>query len=238
MSKELNKYLHAYTGDNIYDFDNNILLNWYSKRIIELTNSNESLLELGLGHGFTALNFSKFFKKHLILDGSNEIINNFKKKYPNFKSRIHETYFENFETDEKFDLIVMGFILEHVDNPVEIMKYYKQFLTPNGRMFLSVPNAEVMNRKLGKLSGLLEDVTELSENDILLGHQRFYTRETFIKDIELSGLEVVNIEGIYLKPFTTKQMLSLNLDKSILNSLCQLGVNYPELSCGILAEVK
>ncbi len=63
MSKELNKYLHAYTGDNIYDFDNNILLNWYSKRIIELTNSNESLLELGLGHGFTALNFSKFFKK-------------------------------------------------------------------------------------------------------------------------------------------------------------------------------
>lgn len=238
MSKELNKYLHAYTGDNIYDFDNNILLNWYSKRIIELTNSNESLLELGLGHGFTALNFSKFFKKHLILDGSNEIINNFKKKYPNFKSRIHETYFENFETDEKFDLIVMGFILEHVDNPVEIMKYYKQFLTPNGRMFLSVPNAEVMNRKLGELSGLLEDVTELSENDILLGHQRFYTRETFIKDIELSGLEVVNIEGIYLKPFTTKQMLSLNLDESILNSLCQLGVNYPELSCGILAEVK
>lgn len=238
MSKELNKYLHAYTGDNIYDFDNNILLNWYSKRIIELTNSNESLLELGLGHGFTALNFSKFFKKHLILDGSNEIINNFKKKYPNFKSRIYETYFENFETDEKFDLIVMGFILEHVDNPVEIMKYYKQFLTPNGRMFLSVPNAEVMNRKLGELSGLLEDVTELSENDILLGHQRFYTRETFIKDIELSGLEVVNIEGIYLKPFTTKQMLSLNLDESILNSLCQLGVNYPELSCGILAEVK
>lgn len=238
MSKELNKYLHAYTGDNIYDFDNNILLNWYSKRIIELTNSNESLLELGLGHGFTALNFSKFFKKHLILDGSNEIINNFKKKYPNFKSRIHETYFENFETDEKFDLIVMGFILEHVDNPVEIMKYYKQFLTPNGRMFLSVPNAEVMNRKLGELSGLLEDVTELSENDILLGHQRFYTIKTFIKDIELSGLEVVNIEGIYLKPFTTKQMLSLNLDESILNSLCQLGINYPELSCGILAEVK
>lgn len=238
MENILNKHLKAYTGDSIYDFDNNILLNWYSKRIIELSKSNESLLELGLGHGFTALNFSDFFDNHLILDGSSEIINNFKFKYPNFKSNIFETFFETFQTKNKFDLIVMGFILEHVDNPIEIMRHYKQFMNQNGRMFLAVPNAEVMNRRLGEISGLLKDITELSENDILLGHKRYYTTKTFIKDINLAGLEVVNIEGIYLKPFITKQMISLNLDEKIIESLCKLGVDYPELSCGLLVEVK
>ncbi len=238
MHKHLDKHLKAYTGDNLYDFDNTILLNWYSKRIVELSNSNESLLELGLGHGFTALNFSIYFEKHLILDGSKDIIENFKAKYPSFKSNICETYFEAFQTKERFDLIVMGFILEHVDEPVKIMKYYKQFLNPKGRMFLSVPNAEVMNRKLGELSGLLEDITELSENDILLGHKRYYTKKTFIDDIHLAELEVISIEGIYLKPFTTKQMISLDLKENIIDSLCKLGVQYPELSCGILVEVK
>lgn len=238
MANKLNSHMKAYTGSNIYDFDNNIILNWYSKRIIELSNPNDKLLELGLGHGFTALNFSNYFNHHIILDGSSEIIKNFKSKHEKFKSKIIETYFEKFETNEKFDLIIMGFILEHVDDPVMIMKNYKNLLSPNGRMFLAVPNAEVMNRKLGEISGLLKNITELSENDFLLGHKRYYTQKTFIKDIHLSGLEVVKIEGIYLKPFTTKQMLSLNLDEEIINSLCELGITYPELSSGIIVEVK
>ena len=45
------------------------------------------------------------------------------------------------------------------------------------------------------------------------------------------------MEGIYLKPFTTNQILSLDLDRSIIESLCALGVDYPELSCGLLAEI-
>lgn len=238
MSNNLDKHVQAYNGDNLYDFDNNILLNWYSKRIIELGHPQQSILELGLGHGFTALNFSDFFDKHVILDGSSEVIKNFKKVHPLFKSRIIETYFEVFDTDEKFDLIVMGFILEHVDNPVEVIKHYKKFLMPNGKMFIAVPNAEVMNRRLGHLAGLLPDMQELSEHDILLGHQRYYTQKTLTEDINRSGLEVIHMEGIYLKPLTTKQMISLDLSKALIDSLCLLGVDFPELSCGILAEVQ
>jgi hypothetical protein len=33
------------------------------------------------------------------------------------------------------------------------------------------------------------------------------------------------------------QILSLNLDERILDALCQVGVEYPELSCGLLAEI-
>ncbi len=238
MKNDLDKHLKAYSGDNLYDFDNNILLNWYSKRIIELGNAEQSMLELGLGHGFTALNFSNFFNKHVILDGSADVIQNFKNNNPDFQSKIIETYFEVFDTDEKFDLIVMGFILEHVDDPVQIIRHYKKFLTSGGKMFLAVPNAEVMNRRLGHLAGMLSDMEELSKNDTLLGHKRYYTQKSLEYDIHLSGFEVVNMEGIYLKPMTTQQMISLELGDEIIESLCLLGVEYPELSCGIMAEVK
>lgn len=238
MKNALDQHVRAYEGDLQYDFDNEILLNWYPKRILQHTPNSQSLLELGLGHGYTTTIFSKRFAKHVVLDGSRAIIENFQSKYPDCKAEIVETYFEKFESAEKFDLIVMGFILEHVDNPVEILKHYKQFLAPGGRMFIAVPNAEVLNRRLGHAAGLLKDMQELSENDHILGHQRYYTVKTLTDDIHAAGYSVALMEGIYLKPLTTSQMISLHFDKKVIDAFCEVGIAYPELCCGILAEIK
>jgi hypothetical protein len=105
-------------------------------------------------------------------------------------------------------------------------------------MFVSVPNAEVLNRRLGNLAGLLPDMTVLSDNDRLLGHKRYYTVKTLTEEIEKAGYELVRMEGIYLKPFTTTQILSLNFDKEIIRALCEIAIDYPELSCGMLAQIK
>jgi len=57
------------------------------------------------------------------------------------------------------------------------------------------------------------------------------------KDIEESGYEIRRLEGIYLKPLTTRQMIALDLDENIIRALCEVAIDYPELSCGILAEL-
>ena len=126
MKNQLDNYVKAYEGDLQYDFDNEILLNWYPQRIIKHSQKANSLLELGLGHGYTTNLFSKEFKKHIVLDGSKSVIKNFNLKYPKCKATIIETYFEEFKSKETFDLIVMGFILEHVENPIQILKHYKK----------------------------------------------------------------------------------------------------------------
>ena len=54
MDNILDSHVAAYEGQNQYDFDNNIMLNWYPYRIIKFTRDAKSILELGLGHGFTA----------------------------------------------------------------------------------------------------------------------------------------------------------------------------------------
>jgi SAM-dependent methyltransferase len=238
MDNRLDHHVKAYQGDNIYDFDNTILLTWYPQRILDQCADNaRSLLELGLGHGFTAQIFAKEFERHVVLEGSSAVIQHFQGNHPDCNSQIVETYFETFETEERFDVIVMGFILEHVDDPLQIISRFKRFLAPGGKMFLAVPNAEVLNRRLGHLAGLLDDMQALSENDHLLGHKRYYTVSTLSEDIARAGCTINKIEGIYLKPFTTKQMLSLNLDATIIQALCQAGIDYPELSCGILADI-
>jgi SAM-dependent methyltransferase len=237
MSNSLDQYVKAYQGNDLYDFDNQILLTWYPKRVLHYAGAARSLLELGLGHGYAAEMFSQRFERHLVLEGSPAVISNFREKYPDCKVEIVESWFENFATDERFDLIVMGFILEHVDDPVFVLRYFRRFLAPGGRIFVAVPNAEVMNRKLGYLAGMLPNMQQLSEHDYLQGHQRYYTVHTLKMDLEESGYRIKFIEGIYLKPLTTSQMLSLKLDPKIINALCQMAVDYPELSCGIMAEL-
>ena len=193
---------------------------------------------MGLGHGFTTKIFSEHFKRHVVLDGSSAVIENFKKNFPECPAQIIETYFERFESNEKFDVVVLGFVLEHVDNPSEIITRYKKFLAPHGKMFIAVPNAQVLNRRLGQLAGVLPDLQVLSENDIMLGHKRYYTVTSLIEEIKSAGCEIKRMEGIYLKPFTTQQMISLNFDNKFINALCEVGIDYPELSCGILAQVR
>ncbi|MBK7422036.1 MAG: methyltransferase domain-containing protein [Propionivibrio sp.] len=237
MGNTLDTHLAAYQGENLYDFDNEILLSWYPKRVLQHAGGGGSLLELGLGHGVTANLFASSFDRHVVLEGSPAVIQNFHEKYPDCRAQIVETYFEEFSTDEKFDVIVMGFILEHVDDPLQILRRYRTLLAPEGKIFLAVPNAEVLNRRLGYLAGMLADMTILSENDHLLGHKRYYTVASLSDEVEKAGYGIDRLEGIYLKPFTTSQIVSLQLDRKVINALCEVGVDYPELSCGILAEI-
>ena len=238
MSNTLDAHLRAYQGDNIYDFDNSILLNWYPKRILELAPNAASLLELGLGHGYSTPLFSGALARHVVLEGSPAVIANFRKIRPDCPAQVVETYFERFETEERFDAIVMGFVLEHVDDPAQILARYRRFLRPGGSLFVAVPNMESMNRRLGHLAGLLPDMRALSENDVLLGHKRYYSVDSLKTELRDAGYEVLRVEGIYLKPLTTTQMISLNLSAELIEALCKLGIEYPELSCGIMAQAK
>lgn len=238
MHEKLDRHVAAYEGNNLYDFDNEIMLNWYPKRVMELAGNAGSILELGVGHGFSTNLFSSHFDRHVVLEGSAAVIENFRKRFSPCRAKIIETYFENYESDEKFDVIVMGFILEHVDDPGLILRRFRNFMAPHGKMFVAVPNAESLNRRLGRAAGVLPDIELLSDNDRLLGHKRYYTVASLNQEVKSAGYEIERIEGIYLKPFMSSQIIALNLEPKMLNALCEVGKDYPELSCGMLAQLR
>jgi SAM-dependent methyltransferase len=53
---------------------------------------------------------------------------------------VSNTDLGHFDTKNKFSLIVMIHVLEHVDDPRQTIKRLSKFIRPKGRLFLSVPN--------------------------------------------------------------------------------------------------
>ena len=238
MNEQLDEHIDAYSKEFDYSLDNDVMLNWYPRRIIEKTDPENISLELGIGHGYTTNHFSNYYNEHFAIDGSGLIIDKFKEMYPDSKSHVIHSYFENFETDQTFDVIIMGFVLEHVDDPVQILNRFKNYLSPNGRCFVSVPNAESLHRRFGHAAGLLPDMLALGSADKALGHQRSYTVSSMANQLEYCGYKIINTEGIFLKPITTNQLKSLELTKDVLEGMCKVGIDYPELSLGLLFEVE
>lgn len=236
-TNHLDNYSNAYGTDFTYSLDNELILNWYPKRILEKV-TGDSILELGLGHGYTSIIFSNSFKRHVVIDGSQEIISDFKKKYEEAdKMNIIYNYFEEFETKEKFDVIVMGFILEHVDDPDLILKKYKSFLKPNGKIFIAVPNSDALNKRIGFEAGILDSMSKLSNADLLLGHQRIYNLNSLKALCTRNNYIINRVEGIFLKPITTQQIKDLKMSDEIIQAMLKVGIDYPELCVAMLMEV-
>jgi trans-aconitate methyltransferase len=238
MTNDLDSFIGAYQKNFAYDFDNEIMLNWYPERIIASCNNTDRVLELGVGHGHSTKKFSEFFAELTVVDGSPSVIEQFASAHPHCNAKIVESYFEAFETDHRFDVIVMGFVLEHVDDPIAILRRYRKLLTPSGRCFVAVPNAENLNRRFGHAAGMLHDIMALNDGDIALGHQRLYTVKTLNEAFELAGYEVVRREGIFLKPLPTAKLKLLNFEPAVLRAMCVVGIDYPELSSSLLFEAK
>lgn len=238
MINHLDQYISAYGAEFGYAFDNNILLHWYPRRIISLCPKGGSLLELGIGHGYSTQCFSEHFTRHVVIDGSDAVIQQFHTQYPQSNAEVVCDFFEEFETEERFDVIVMGFVLEHVADPTMLLRKFRSFLTPGGRCFVTVPNAESLHRRIGHAARLLGDMMALGDADRQLGHIRLYTAATLAYELKMANYRLVRQEGIFLKSLTTAQLISLNLDNSIIEAMCTVAIDYPELSCALLAEVE
>lgn len=236
-SSTLDSFISAYQPDFPYAIDNELLVNWYPQRLVKRVNG-ESLLELGVGHGWSIDYLSNYFKRHLVIEGSPEIIKKFQGQFPECKAEIVEGYFETFDTTERFDVIAMGFILEHVDDPALILNHYRKFLRKGGSIFVAVPNAEALNKRIGYEAGMIDDFFILNAGDLALGHQRIFSLETLRDLFRKTGYKEIAMEGLLLKPFSTPQLNSLNLPPEVWQALLKVGINYPELCVAVMAQLQ
>ncbi len=79
---------------------------------------------------------------------------------------------------------------------------------------------------------------KLGQGDLELGHQRAYSCESLTRELNEAGYKVVRKEGLFLKPFTTSQLLKLDLSDAVTQAMCTVGIDYPELSCALMFEAQ
>ncbi len=93
--------------------------------------------------------------------------------------------------DRRFDLILLGDVLEHLRDPRAALERLLHHLEEEGRVVISVPNVAAWTVRAALLSGRFDYGTSgiLDET-----HLRFFTRRSLIGLVETAGLEVLHLD--------------------------------------------
>lgn len=202
----------------------------YSFNIITRFFKGGTCLELGTGDGVMTKDLIQYFESVTCVEGSKILCENLMK---NFKDIIViNSLFEEFETEKKFDAIILGYVLEHVEDPVLILKKAKNWLTHEGKIFVAVPNARSIHRQAAVIMGLLKNECELNETDHSVGHRRVYTPESLRGEFIEAGLKIEHYGGYWLKPLSNTQIDSCFTD-SMIDAFMVLGERYPDIAAEI-----
>lgn len=185
------------------------------------------VLEMGFGDDeWTSRIIDKIGHSNVI-DGSSALLNECNKKYKE-KIQTFESLFEYFKPEKTFDTIIASYILEHVDDPVLVLKNTLEWLKPSGKLIAIVPHAGSLHRRLAVAMGLHQNLTDLGDTDRRMGHRRVYTLDTFEADILNAGYTIENKMGFNIKLFPQAMMKNVSdeMFRGLMNLSLQLPIEY------------
>lgn len=191
-------------------------------------------LELGSADGTMTAMLCRDFDRVVVVDGSTIFLEQVKSRLNATNVILVHSLFEDFVPPEPCDSIFMTHILEHLDDPVAILRRSQQWLAPNGKLLIAVPNADSLHRLVGVKMGLLPAKDALNQQDVLLGHQRVYTSELLRSHIHQAGFEVEHFGGVMVKPLSNRQIEQQWSDE-LIAAFFALGEDFPELCSEIYA---
>ena len=111
-----------------------------AKEVIkEMKWKGKRVLDVGCGTGNFAREIAKKDAKYVLgIDYADEAIKIAKKT--NKRKNLKFKKLDVIKLDEKFDIIVSIGTIEHMDNPIKIIKKLKSCLNKNGKIILTTPN--------------------------------------------------------------------------------------------------
>ncbi|HKB09177.1 MAG TPA: class I SAM-dependent methyltransferase [Vicinamibacterales bacterium] len=191
-------------------------------RVLEMSYNDRGWTDALLDRGFDLT----------VIEGARFNVEYARAKYGQ-RLRIIEVLFEEFEPAERYDSIVMSCIIEHVIDPGLVLRRAASWLNDDGVIVLVVPNKRSLHRRVGLRCGLLESMEQLSEQDLSVGHRRLYTVESLSEEIANAGLRTPRIEGIFLKPLSSAQMM--DWPDSLLNAFDDMANELLDYSAYLFA---
>jgi 2-polyprenyl-3-methyl-5-hydroxy-6-metoxy-1,4-benzoquinol methylase len=194
-----------------------------------------SALELGIADGQMTARLLEHFARVTGLEGSAKFIAEVEAQLA-ARERLHliHTLFEEFQTAERFDTVLVMHVLEHVEDPVGLLRLAATWLAPDGVLLINVPNARSLHRLAATKMGLLEQPHSFNETDRSLGHRRVYYPEQLAADIAAGGLRLERMGGIFLKPLANKQIES-DWTPEMIDAFYALGDEFPDIAAEIYA---
>ncbi|MBN8767105.1 MAG: class I SAM-dependent methyltransferase [Thiobacillus sp.] len=217
-----------------FDFD---VLHPYMIRSFEPFFRQGSLLELGSYKGDFTRRLLPYSDEVTCVEASDLAIREAQRRLGDKATYVHST-FECVVLPRRYDNIVLTHVLEHLDDPVRVLKRVNdEWLAEGGRLFLVCPNAHAPSRQIAVKMGLIAHNAAVTPAEAEHGHRRTYALDTLERDAAAAGLNVVHRSGIFFKALANFQWdRLLNTDivsREYLDGCYQLGQQYPDLCASI-----
>lgn len=217
-----------------FDFD---VIHPFLIRSFEPFFNKGSLLELGSFKGDFTQRLLSRFEDVTCVEASTLAIEEAKRKLTD-KVTFVSAHFETVVLPRRYDNIILTHVLEHVDDPVLVLRRVNsEWLAEGGRLFLVCPNANAPSRQIAVKMGLITHNAAVTPAEAAHGHRRTYSLDTLERDAVAAGLRVRHRSGIFFKALANFQWdRLLNTDiisKEYLEGCYKVGQQYPDLCSSI-----
>lgn len=219
-----------------YGFDLDVMHPYMLKSFVPFFKKG-SFLELGSYNGDFTKRFLPYFDDITCVEASDEAIVTARKTLGD-KVKFIQGLFETVQLPVRYDNIVMTHVLEHLDNPVQVLKrIHDEWLSDSGRFFLVSPNGNAPSRQIAVKMGLVSHNTAITPAESEHGHRITYTLDTLERDAVAAGFNVVHRSGIFFKAlanFQWDRLLKTDIiSPEYLEGCYKLGQEYPDLCSSI-----
>ncbi len=218
-----------------FDFD---VMHPYMIRSFEPFFRPGSLLELGSFKGDFTRRFVPYFQDITCVEASGVALGEARARLQGSPVQFVHALFEEVTLPRRYDNIVLTHVLEHLDDPVRVLKRINdEWLAEGGRFFLVCPNANAPSRQIAVKMGLISHNAAVTPAEAEHGHRRTYSLDTLERDAVAAGLKVVHRSGIFFKAlanFQWDRLLKTDIiSPEYLEGCYALGHQYPDLSASI-----
>lgn len=138
----------------------------------------------------------------------------------NPKIFIEQALFEEYSTDQIFDTVIAGDMIQFLANPVDFLRRCRHFLRKGGQLIVTTPNCRSLHRRVGAYL-YNTDPCAISEHEKKTGTIKLYDEYSLRHLLEKSGFTINVLKGCFLKPLSSKQIE--NWDQALLDAFAAIG---------------
>ncbi len=140
------------------------------------------LLDIGCGSGMFLKKMSAQGWKCSGIDISSLAVDQSRKNIPS--ASLFQSALADFSTEQRFDMIVMSQVLEHLPDPVESLQKCFNLLLPGGKIFIGIPNIGSFEAKVFGKNWMGLEIPR---------HMVHFSEVVIRQQLAMCGFDIVNI---------------------------------------------
>jgi len=164
-----------------------------------------SLIDFGSGQGDFLMNLSSFFPDARLtgLELSTKGVEISKRKVPGVEFIQKNLLVEDTGTEytNSADYGISSEVIEHIDEPVILLKNIKKYLNDNARLILTVPGGM------------------MSQFDRYIGHRKHYSRRELINVLELAGYKIDYVKACGFPFFNLYKIITVIRGRRLIDDI-------------------